>query len=118
MNLDLFTRFSIFGIKITFNLPLLVMPNDHNRRSTTTTKRGKIEIIAKILKVALDGARTTHIIYRANLDTRSLKRHLDFLMGMGLLTLLNDKPRIYKTTDKGRVFLNHYRKLQETLSSD
>ncbi|MCW4040749.1 MAG: winged helix-turn-helix domain-containing protein, partial [Candidatus Bathyarchaeota archaeon] len=39
-------------------------------------RRDKIEIFADILKVAKNGAKKTHIVYKANLNFSTLKNHI------------------------------------------
>ena len=66
------------------------------------SRRGSLEIAVEILKVALEGATKTQIMYGANLSYTSLRRYLKLLEGIGLL---ENKGRIYRTTDKGLRFL-------------
>jgi len=67
-----------------------------------TPRRGSLEIAVEILKVALEGATKTQIMYGANLSYSSLRRYLELLEGIGLL---ENKGRVYRTTDKGLRFL-------------
>ena len=75
-------------------------------------RRGKIEIVIDILSVALDGARKTEIVYKANLNFTRIDRYIPFLEDRGLME--NSGP-IYKTTEKGKEFLRGYEKMEELL---
>lgn len=91
-----------------------------NSRQPTQTKgnRGKIEIIGDILGVCLAGdAKRTHIMYRGNLSHDMLKTYTDELISKGLVELNGSKSQ-FKTTEKGKEFLNHYGKIREILASD
>jgi len=72
-------------------------------------RRDKIDIIADILKVALHGAKKTHIVYKANLNFTVLKKYIIRLEENGLLTKINGGH--YMTTQKGSQFLEQYMKL-------
>jgi predicted transcriptional regulator len=75
-------------------------------------RRGKIEIVIDILSVALEGARKTEIVYKANLNFTRIDRYIPFLEERGLME--NSGP-IYTTTDKGKEFLREYLKMKELL---
>jgi predicted transcriptional regulator len=72
-------------------------------------RRDKIDIIADILKVALSGAKKTHIVYKANLNFTVLKRYVIRLEENGLLMKIDGGH--YMTTEKGSQFLEQYTKL-------
>ena len=72
-------------------------------------RRDKIEIIADILKVALCGAKKTHIVYKANLNFNVLKKYIIRLEDNGLLMKLDGGH--YITTQKGSQFLEQYNKI-------
>ena len=63
-------------------------------------------ISADILKVARKGAKKTHIIYKANLNFLVVKKYLKLLQHTKLLTLTEN--RIYRTTEKGVEYINHF----------
>lgn len=89
-----------------------------NRPGQPKSNRGKIEIIGDILGVCLAGeAKRTHIMYRGNLSHDMLKSYTDELVSKGLVELNAGKGK-FKTTEKGKEFLNHYAKIRELLSSD
>lgn len=72
-------------------------------------RRDKIDIIADILKVAQNGAKKTHIVYKANLNFTVLKKYIIRLEENGLL-MKNDGGH-YITTQKGSQFLEQYKKI-------
>ena len=77
--------------------------------------RGKIEIIGDILGVCLAGdAKRTHIMYRSNLSHDMLKAYTDELIGKGLVELDSAKSH-FRTTERGKEFLNHYSMIRQIL---
>lgn len=70
-----------------------------------------MEIIAAILKTALDGANQTRMMYLALLSFTQVKDYLEVLTKSGLLERKN-KIMIYRTTAKGREFLDKYETLK------
>lgn len=92
------------------------LPTGIRQPSQAKGNRGKIEIIGDILGVCLDGnAKRTHIMYKGNLSHDMLKTYTDELVTKGLVELVGDKAQ-FKTTEKGREFLNHYGKIRELLA--
>lgn len=91
--------------------------------STTKTlaerknNRGKIQIMGDILGLATSGIKKTHIMYRGNLSYEQVHLYLGELLQRGLL-LQDGKGSegiVYRTTESGREFLQHYRRLAEFL---
>ena len=74
-------------------------------------RRGRVEILANILKVAMEGARGTHIMYKANLNFAQRKRYLTEALNAGLIGVRVNSPLVYATTEKGHDWLKNYRKL-------
>jgi predicted transcriptional regulator len=79
--------------------------NDKKRRSD-------IEISADILKVALDGAKKSHIVYRANLNFEVVKRYLRQLSDAGLINFPSLENRLFQTTSKGKEYIQRFKKLE------
>ena len=77
-------------------------------------RRGRVEILADILKVAVDGARGTHIMYKANLNFAQRKKYLTEAINAGLIGARVNSPLVYMTTQKGHEWLKNYRKLSES----
>jgi len=61
-------------------------------------KRAWHTIILEILKVAEDGVKKTHIMYKVGLSFDQLKRYLGALKKAGFIT---QQSRTWKTTEKG-----------------
>jgi predicted transcriptional regulator len=76
-------------------------------------KRSDIDIMASILNEAHRGARKTHIMYRCNLSHRQLQAYLKLLLGMEFLACQSD---LFKTTVKGRKFVDAYRTLKALMT--
>ena len=74
-------------------------------------RRSNIEISADILKVAMNGAKKSHIVYRANLNFDVVKRYLKRLNEAGLINLPSLNGHIFKTTSKGKEYINQYENL-------
>lgn len=75
--------------------------------------RSRIDIIANVLNVAVEGAKKTHIMYRCNLSFRQLQVYLELLLDRGLLRKVSgsgnrEEARLFETTKKGRAFLDAY----------
>jgi len=72
--------------------------------------------MASILNEAVEGAKKTRIMYRCNLSHRQLQRYLKLLLGMELLKSISKKgsgeTRYFKTSAKGRAFLDAYHELE------
>lgn len=64
-----------------------------------------MEVMASILEVCLEGTKKTHVLYRANMSSDSLNSYLELLIRQGML----EKSGLYRTTVKGRIFLEHFR---------
>ena len=83
-------------------------------------KRGDIDIMASILNEAHEGARKTRIMYRCNLSHRQLQVYLKLLSRMGFLESASEKEGseldLFKTTAKGREFLETYRTLRALMT--
>jgi predicted transcriptional regulator len=74
-------------------------------------RRSDIEISADILKVALHGAKKSHIVYRANLNFEVVKRYLQHLSEAGLINFPSLENRLFKTTQKGKEYIQRYENL-------
>ncbi len=79
-------------------------------------RRSYLEIFGKILAIASDGTTKTRIVYSANLNFKVLARNLQFLLDKELLEAFSGNPMGYRTTDKGRLFLDHLKNLTDLIS--
>lgn len=81
-------------------------------------KRSDLEISAEVLRIAKEGAKKSHIVYRANLNFKVVKTYLTRLHETGLITFPSDGDHLFKTTSKGVEYLNQYTKLASTFNSE
>lgn len=68
-------------------------------------KRDMLAIMLKILDIANEPVRKTHILYSAGINFYQLSRYLNFLLKLGLLEELSEPHTGYRTTEKGRACL-------------
>ena len=78
-------------------------------------RRNSLKIIENILTVALDGARKTYIVYRANLNFLRCRKYLNFMIEKRLIAVGSGKNRCYRTTNKGKKLLKCLRNASELL---
>jgi predicted transcriptional regulator len=71
--------------------------------------RGKLDIIADILRVVSQNAKKTQIMYQANLSYKVLKRYLRNVTAYSLISFEMEE-QCYVLTPKGREFLKAYEK--------
>ena len=79
--------------------------------SNNFNRRGIFEIVNSILRQLSNGSlKKTHIGHKANLDTFTLNKYLDMLIG---LVLIENNPKLarYTITQKGHEYLQEYEKL-------
>ena len=79
-------------------------------------KRSDMEISADILKVTVNGALKSHIVYKANINFQLGKKYLDRLTNSGLIVDSVNGRRVYFTTDKGKEYLKQFEDLKELAS--
>jgi len=87
---------------------------------SSVSKRERTEIISAILTAAGEGVNAkTRLMYKTNLDTRALKKYLNFLTERGFLKDQTDSEgrTSYHLTEHGRRFLERYRELDGMLST-
>jgi len=73
-------------------------------------RRNDLDICADILKVSKAGAKKTHIVYRANLNFKIVKKYLSRLIDNGFL-LDGSENGTFVTTERGSDFLEQYARL-------
>jgi len=71
-------------------------------------RRNDLDICADILRTTRNGAKKTHIVYKANLNFNMIKRYLKRLIGGGLLSHADGH---YTTTNRGLSWLTRYEDL-------
>lgn len=80
-----------------------------------------MEIMHSILSVCVDGALKTHVMYRCNLNSKQLRFYIDSLLAKGLLERDGAPPGTkvrYRTTLRGRMYLETYGALLRILSEE
>jgi predicted transcriptional regulator len=78
-------------------------------------RRNDLDICADILKVARNGAKKTHLVYKANLNFNIIRKYIQRLKENGLLEIHNGR---YFTTDKGFEFLDQFQDLMAPLQEN
>jgi predicted transcriptional regulator len=96
-----------------------------NTNTTATTSserknnRGKIQIMGDVLALGTSGIKKTHIMYKANLSYEQVHLYLGELIAKRLIaqdaSSRSSEGVIYRTTEKGREFLQYYTRLTECL---
>jgi len=72
------------------------------------TRRNSMDITVQILKIALNGAKKSHIVYRANLNFEVVKKYLNHLKVSGLINSPSLGNRLFQTTLKGEEYIHRY----------
>ena len=75
-------------------------------------RRNNLDICADILRVALDGARKTKIVYQANLNFGIVKGYLDYLLAN---RLLSEEAPFFRSTERGVEYLESYEQLRSSI---
>ena len=79
-------------------------------------RRNSFEITAEILRLAMKGAKKTHIVYGANLNFKLLDEYLERMEKSGLIK--NHERGLIYTTDYGRMFLENFENLEKIVKPD
>lgn len=78
--------------------------------------RCSVDIIAKILDAALCGETKSNIMMQAHLNHVQIKRYIPHILSEQLMEKRNNPKDssffLYATTEKGRIFLQKYEKVQ------
>jgi len=81
-------------------------------------KRGALEIFISIISsLAENNLKKTHLIYKANLDSRLASKYINSLVKLELVAKSSMDPSFYVITLKGRDFLRQYNGLIKTIES-
>lgn len=80
-------------------------------------KRSRDLIISNILKICIDGASKTKIVYQANLNFRTVRPYIELLTSKGMINAKTEsKIVIYETTARGLELLDNFKQIQDGLS--
>ena len=78
--------------------------------------RSRIDILATILSAALNDKLKTRIMFKASLNYNQAEKYFNFLIKAGLLRKDGSGRRIfYRTTAKGKKFIEKYKALKELI---
>jgi predicted transcriptional regulator len=75
--------------------------NSTIREGSFIKRRSRTDIAVEILKVTMNGAKKTHVVYEANLNFNIADKYLETLKDKELVTHENG---LSITTDKGKIF--------------
>lgn len=75
-------------------------------------RRNRVEIIADILKAAIDGSNKTRLVYSTNINFQLLNESLELLLERGFIEVLGKR---YYTTESGLEFIRIYQKMSGLL---
>jgi predicted transcriptional regulator len=91
-----------------------------NKKQSSNTHRGRLDIIADILEASHSGTKKTYLMYRCNLSFRQLRYYLDFLLKEKFLWVVNEDGNansgMFRITDKGKKFLKAYENLRALMT--
>jgi predicted transcriptional regulator len=93
---------------------LVKLRQNNSWNFTMSSKRGRLEIMAEILRFCDQQKAKTKIMYKTNLNYTQLKKYLRSLTSKGLLSTNANK---YFTTQKGRRFLEIFAQLNDILKN-
>lgn len=79
------------------------------------SNRGRTEILGDILSLCTEDTGKTRIMYGANLSYEQVLRYLEELQSKGLIAPIGGNK--YRTTDKGRSYLESYESLRRMMYS-
>jgi predicted transcriptional regulator len=86
-------------------------------------RRDRHDIVAEILKTAMNGKIKTHIMYRAKLSYSQINEYLPMLVGKGFLEntkVLRGRQitAVYRTTPKGLQFIENLESINKLWAKD
>ena len=81
--------------------------------------RGRLDIIADMLKASHGGVKKTYLMYHCNLSFRQLKQYLDFMLRKELLCEVDSNDgavlSLFDVTAKGKEFIRAYSSLRSLM---
>jgi len=92
---------------------------DAKNGGTTTTRRGRLGIMAEILDAAVDGNLKTRIMYTANVNFVQFNEYLKCLLEARLMRTVRRGGRtVYETTEKGKLLLRRFNETEEMIYAE
>ena len=83
------------------------------KRDRVKERRGRLEICADILSVAVEAVTKTELLDKANINFYRIENYLSYLAGKELIAYTRGE---YNTTEKGKEFLRDYQRVKEQIS--
>ena len=80
-------------------------------------KRSPLEICADVLTISKEGAKKSHIVYKANLNFKIVNEYLTHLQETGLISFPSNNEPFFKTTTKGLEYIDQYTRLTRTFNT-
>jgi len=82
-------------------------------------RRGEVQILTDILTLSLKGAKSTHLMYKANLSYSTLRKYLSSALRRGLVSKVcdDDGSVVYCITERGRLILERLNEVNYVLQS-
>lgn len=79
-------------------------------------RRSKLEILSEILKITSEEANITSIVYKANLNFKIARKHVEYLLENGFIEeKITEGKKTYSTTKKGKEFLSKFAEMKSIL---
>lgn len=79
-------------------------------------RRGTFAILANVLTASIHGVNKTTLVYRTNLNFKTIKKYLVFLLDNEFLAVHHVEGKdVYKTTEKGLLLLQKLREVKKYL---
>ncbi len=78
-------------------------------------KRDRLDIISEILQQCIGGASKTAIVYKVNLNFKTVNPYLDLLLKRDLLRMSQGSTLVYTTTEKGIKLLEDLQRVRGVL---
>lgn len=79
-------------------------------------KRSRDLIVSQILGICSEGATKTRIVYQANLNFKTVNPYIELLIKNGLIDITEGQNKVYEITNKGTVWLESFKQIQEEFS--
>ena len=79
-------------------------------------KRSRDKIISEILNICKEGAYKTQIVYKANLNFKTINPYIDLLVKNNLITMKTGKLIRYETTERGMNLLHNFNYILDSLN--
>jgi predicted transcriptional regulator len=78
-------------------------------------KRNRDRIISEILNICTEGANKTKIVYKANLNFKTVNPYIDLLVKNNLIKIKEGQLVCYETTERGMNLLQNFNYIHDSL---